>query len=100
MSKYPLACKNDLHAGTIGYDGPLLTFFCRVYLREDDTKEVLWYGGDVEEFVRARDLTELLEDYADINDEMLDRLEEDRSLYLRSGPSALQRQMMDFIKST
>ncbi len=96
MNQHRLPSKQPGYLVTVGYDGPLQSYFGIVArdLPDDDLDDnlVLWIGGKPREVLRPEDLRAPLAAYADIPPAMIAQLKADRADAPK--PTQLQRQMI------
>jgi hypothetical protein len=101
MSRYTITALDPALTVAIGWDKPLSTFFAIVTderINEDDDRVLLWIGTDNAEIPRPEDLAASLAPYAVITAEDVATLRADRARDLDSGPTALQRQLLDLTR--
>jgi hypothetical protein len=71
MSRHEIAAKDPHHKIVVGWDHPLLTFFCQVIDRQkeaagNDDKFVLWAGCSLRELYEVDALERKLRRYAEL----------------------------------
>lgn len=86
----------------VGWDRPMATYFAQVHDLDSKSEEeglVLWVGTQVGEIKTPEAFKELLKDYADISDPIMEALRFDRAQTLDIGNTKLQRDAMLSIRS-
>jgi len=102
MSRYEIPARNPEHTVTVGWDNPLITFFCQVAkpLEDEDEEDpiFLWVGTEPQEVTTPEDLARHLAPFADLSKETIDRLRADRTAKINQPPSQAQQEAIDFIR--
>lgn len=99
MSRYRIPTSTPGVTVVVGWDNPMSTFFAQVAREQDDNDErdpvILWLGGRIGEIGRAVDVAPRLAPYARLDPDMLAQLEADRASCAGTGPTPLQRRMLE-----
>ncbi len=102
MSRYEIPALNPQHTVTVGWDNPLITFFCQVAkpLEDEDEEDpiILWVGTEPQEVTTPEDLARHLAPFADLSKETIDRLRTDRAAKINQLPTQAQQEAIDFIR--
>jgi hypothetical protein len=93
MSRHQIPAKSQNHQVTVGWDNPMSTYFAIVTdeTADEDDNVLLWLGGIDREYPRVEDMVKPLKPYADLTDDVIAILRNDRASTLDVGPTPLQR---------
>lgn len=95
MSRYAIREGADLEV-VVGWDPPLQTFFVQVYIPEGrpsgDDQILVWEGTEPEAITDVEQVRELVGEHAEVSDQVLMRLENDRKT--SRPPSPAQRAVL------